>query len=300
MLADLYRYERKSTPVALTLALTTGVLGGHRFYLGKTFTGLAMFLSGGGALFWLIWDLFQIRQMVAAYNAEEIRREQSDLPPRALAFLPPRSSATPQGRPKWARKRQGRATLLGSMALLLVLGFLLGTTAGATELWEPIVIVFSFILTTLLCAQWQGMNHAVGLRALSRWAHRLRLFYWHADPGSLWLMSLRPLMGVFLAPFQRRARAEVRLYLQLGLAFSTGLSAMDLPELLAADSWAAALGIWLAEFLQTLIYTYLFVAPIGAILTTQLLLQKRDTTVWGLSALVVVSVALGLAAVGRI
>ena len=49
--------SEKSRGVALALAVPFGVLGLHRFYLGKIGTGLLMFLTGGGAGLWWILDL---------------------------------------------------------------------------------------------------------------------------------------------------------------------------------------------------------------------------------------------------
>ncbi len=50
----------KSRGVALGLGAVLGVLGVHRFYVGKIFTGILMFLTGGGAAIWWIIDLVQI------------------------------------------------------------------------------------------------------------------------------------------------------------------------------------------------------------------------------------------------
>jgi hypothetical protein len=49
-----------------------------------------------------------------------------------------------------------------------------------------------------------------------------------------------------------------------------------------------------------LVYTYVFVAPTGALLTTQLLLSRRDRVVWALSAVTVGGIFLGLLSVGAV
>lgn len=50
----------RSRGVALGLAALLGVLGVHRFYVGKLGTGALMFLTGGGAGLWWIIDLVKI------------------------------------------------------------------------------------------------------------------------------------------------------------------------------------------------------------------------------------------------
>lgn len=50
----------RSRGVALALAAALGVLGAHRFYVGKVGTGILMFLTGGGAGIWWIVDLVNV------------------------------------------------------------------------------------------------------------------------------------------------------------------------------------------------------------------------------------------------
>ena len=107
-------------------------------------------------------------------------------------------------------------------------------------------------------------------------------------------MALRPIAGIFYAPWLSRARTEVRLYLQLGVIFAIGFAVLEVAEVMERDSIGAHIGALVAEFLQTLISTYAFVAPAGALLTTQLLLARRDRVVWGLSGLTLLGVYLGL------
>lgn len=52
--------SEKSRSVVLILAAVLGVLGVHRFYVGKLGTGVLMFLTGGGAAIWWIIDLVRI------------------------------------------------------------------------------------------------------------------------------------------------------------------------------------------------------------------------------------------------
>ena len=50
----------RSRGVALGLAALLGVLGAHRFYVGKIGTGILMFLTGGGAGIWWIVDVVNV------------------------------------------------------------------------------------------------------------------------------------------------------------------------------------------------------------------------------------------------
>ncbi|MEQ8859169.1 MAG: TM2 domain-containing protein [Pseudomonadales bacterium] len=300
IVADLYRYRHKRSTVAILLAVLGGIFGAHRFYLGKTLTGVLMLLTGGGGLCWWIRDMFRIRAMVEAFNSEEDTRADAQLPPQGLGFLPPRAELNLGAPPTWANKRRGRLQVFGSAVVLILIGLSMGAISGATGIYEPVVIILVFIVVTLTAARWQGISRVPILSGLSRWNHRLRLYYHTVDPGSIWLLALRPFAGLFFAPWRSRARAEVRLYLQLGVVFSLPFALLDTLEVSESDSLAAGLGPMVAEFFQTLFYTYAFVAPIGALLTTQLLLSRRDRMLWALSAATVVSIFLGLVAVGAV
>jgi len=54
------RLSPHSKPVAFLLALTLGMFGIHRFYLGYVGIGLAMFFTFGGLLIWSITDALRI------------------------------------------------------------------------------------------------------------------------------------------------------------------------------------------------------------------------------------------------
>jgi TM2 domain-containing membrane protein YozV len=52
--------NQKSWMVTLLLCLFLGYLGAHRFYTGKTGTGVAMLLTFGGCGIWSLIDLIMI------------------------------------------------------------------------------------------------------------------------------------------------------------------------------------------------------------------------------------------------
>src|SRR5919202_1337132 len=52
--------SEKSRSVALALAAILGPFGGHRFYVGKTGTGVLMLCTLGGAGLWYIYDLIVV------------------------------------------------------------------------------------------------------------------------------------------------------------------------------------------------------------------------------------------------
>lgn len=292
-LRTLYRYPRKHYPVALTLALLGGLFGAHRMYLGLFGSALGMFLTAGGAGAWWLRDLYVLRRIVDEVNAQQSRREAEGLPPRALAFLPPLNEFWHGSRPRWADRRAGRVRLVASAALLLLLGFTQGVVSIATGVHEPLVTVCVFLFASLVVARWTWMQRVPGLASLSLWVHRLRLFYFHVDPGPAWLIALRPVFGVFVAPFLPKIRAEVQLHLQLGFALSALMLLLDVQTIREAGSLFVAAGLLFAEFLQTLIYTYLFVAPIGALITTQVLIERHDRIVAALSLLTLLGIWLG-------
>ncbi|MCA1032052.1 TM2 domain-containing protein [Bacillus timonensis] len=60
--------KQKSSGTTWLLWIFTGGLGGHRFYLGKTGTAVAMLLTLGGLGIWAFIDLFLINGMVKDTN----------------------------------------------------------------------------------------------------------------------------------------------------------------------------------------------------------------------------------------
>ena len=296
---DLYKYRHKRLSTMWILQLFTGIIGGHRFYLGKPLSGLIYLFSAGGGLVLWIRDFTQIRQLVAEYNQIEDDRQQAGLPPQSLSFLPPINELNLNGPPIWLERRDSRAVLIGGTLLLAVIGLAMGAIAGSTGIIEPLIIMIVFMAVTLVSARWPAARHIPILGELSRWNHRLRLYYFTTDPGGVWLLAARPYVGVFMAPWRKKSRVEVRLFLQIGVAFSMVFTVFDLYEVRESSFWAG-FGLTLAEFAQTIIYTYAFVAPVGAILLTQQLLARKDGVVFLMCLVNLLCGYLGLLIVGAV
>ena len=269
-----------------------GILGAHRFYLERTWTGLAMLLTGGGGLFWWMADAAFVGKMLRAHNDEQARREREGLPPVELAFMPPLDRVDLSAPPAWAVRwaARGRAMralrLAGDAFILLLAATLLGALAGEGGAAEALVAVGAVIVATMLGPRVGALARVPGARALVRWTHRLRLFYHYNAPGSPPALFLRTLLGALYAPFRRRDRAETRLYLELGAVFTIAflfLNILDdvLRPLVAGGPGAISpgdiAGGWLAESLVTFILTATFVAPIGAILALYQLTRRTHT-----------------------
>jgi hypothetical protein len=297
---ELYCPKPKYFPIAFVLAVFGGLFGAHRFYLGRTLTASLMFLTAGGGMVWWIIDIFIVKRLVTAQNQQEKARHDAGEPPLNLAFLPAKNALSLAELPAWIEWRSSRSRVYGSLFLLTLIGFILGVISGPTGTYEPTIIVTIFIVVSLFAARWEMAIKIPIIASLMRWIHKLRLYYYNVDPGNIWLLSFRPIFGVFYAPFSAKARAEVRLYLELGVVFSIAFFASDLLELSQHESIWTGLGLTLAEFVQTLIFTYLFVAPIGALLTTQILLSRRDWVIWILSTACVLGIWTGLNVTGGI
>ncbi|MEM8941478.1 MAG: NINE protein [Pseudomonadota bacterium] len=291
---ELYRHRNRHPWVTFALGVFLGPLGAHRFYTGRPLTGLLMLLSGGGGLLWWVRDLFYLRILTETCNDIGRQRFDAGLPPADLAFLPPREELRLSEPPYWSSRRSGSRRLVASAILLCLIGFALGSVSGATGLYEPVAVLVLFIALSLIAARWRGIERIPVLGSMVRWAHRLRLFYHTVDPGSTWWLMMRPLIGLLFSPWQPKARAEVRLYLQFGLTLTAVFTVLDLVQLLESGGFWSGLGLLIGEALQTLVYTYVFVAPAGALLTTQLLLARRDIVVWVLAAITLICIKTGI------
>jgi hypothetical protein len=85
----------KSRGVAFALAALLGPFGAHRFYVGKTGTGVLMLCSVGGLGLWYLYDLIIVAggsfrdrdgRLVSRWDPEEVSREDG-LPAEVLDEL---------------------------------------------------------------------------------------------------------------------------------------------------------------------------------------------------------------------
>jgi len=307
VLAELYTYPRKRRWVAFTLWLLLGWFGGHRFYLDRHGTALLMLLSGGGLLVWWVYDGFILSSMVSGYNADQALRERVRQPPRELDFMPPLSrdvlARPPEWTERWREAGAGRMRLrlIGDIVVLVIAGMGLGTVAKAAGVYEAVAAVIVLAGLTAAGAGAGPLHHLPVFRELIRWSHRLRLFYYYNRPGTPLALLFRPVTGALLAPFRRRDRAEVKLYLQLGGIFTLLFLLLDLGEAIAAEGIGALspgslFGLWVEEATTTFLVIYAFATPIGAVLTLHLLMRRTHTVSRVLSVLVVVAMVAGLLA----
>lgn len=289
ILDDLYGYRRKHRLIAWILWAGLGWVGGHRFYLERPGTGVLQLLTGGGMLVWWVVDAWYINAMVDAHNREQERREREGEPPIELSFMPPRAvdvlGEPPEWTLRWAERGRGwhRIRLIGDLLVLAVAGASLGALSGVEGGLEAVFAVTALVAVTLLGARVEWLTGIPGVRALVRWSHRLRLFYYFNRPGSPAGLLVRSATAMVLAPFRQRDRAEVRLYLELGAVFTLVFTALDVVEDLVIplfDTGLAAvapphlLAIWLQQLLMTFTVIYAFAAPVGAILTLYLLTRR--------------------------
>lgn len=313
VLEDLYTYRRKRPAIAWLLWASVGWLGAHRFYLERPFTGVVQLFTGGGALVWWVADAWLINRMVREHNAEQAHRKRSGEPPVELAFMPPLRGDALHRVPAWVVRWDERTAarrglrLAGDVLVLLVAGTGLGamvTAEGADGALEAVVAVVLLAGMVSLGAGPAWLDDVPGARALARWTHRLRLFYWHNAPGSPPMMLLRSVLGVLWAPFRAKDRAEVRLYVELGAVFSAVFLLLDIvPEAViplfvsgqSIDPEGLVSG-WLAEALTTFFLTYALAAPVGGILTLYLLVRPTHTLPRILAGFTIASIALGMLA----
>lgn len=290
VLEDVYRYRLKKPEVAWGLWLLTGIFGGHRFYFGKIGTGLLMLATGGGSGFWWFLDALSINRMVREFNDRQREREAAGLPPQEMDFMPAfPTDEQLEGPPSWAPLREGRARLAGDALVLLVAGTALGAISGSRGDYEAITAVLALIAITVLGARWDPTLPLLG--ELDRWSHRLRLYYRFNDPGGPLSLLFRPLVGPVTAWFRKQARAEVRLYLQLGAAFTILFTLVDVVQAWGATGFEASALI--GDLFVTFFTVYAFATPIGAVLTTHLMLDRKDEIVWALSAWTVLWMVVG-------
>lgn len=305
ILEDLYHYPRKRRAVAFILWLTLGLLGAHRIYLNRTWTGILMLLTGGGLLVWWVIDAFLIRGMVYRFNDEQGSRKRLGMPPVALDFLPASDGSELAQPPDWydpaSRKgARGVRKLIVDALVLFIAGLALGLVSRATGNIEAVAAVGALLVVLNLGPQLAPLHHVPLVGDLVRWSYRLRLFYHHVKPGNAVSRFFRPMVGFIYGPFRKKNRAEVNLYLRLGGAFVVIFLLEDLtsevvqPIIARADLSGLTGAWWFKDVMLTLLSIYAFTAPIGATLMIYVLTRSSHLALAGLSALTAFAVVLGL------
>jgi hypothetical protein len=308
VLTELYRYRPRRLGVAWLLWGTLGWLGAHRLYLGRDASALLMVFTVGGLLVWWVVDAFHLRSDVDAYNAEQSRRREAGLPPLELAFMPPLDRSALQQPPAWLRRWQARGRLrqrlrfAGDVVVLVVAGIVLGRMVTWDGSEEAIFAIAVLVGLTALGGTTAGLERVPIVRGLLAWNHRLRLFYYFNAPRSPPALLLRPIVGLLLAPYRARERAEVLLYIKLGLFFVIGFLLLDLVQHVFAPlargepalGVVALLEVLMKEAVVTFFITYAFAAPIGAVLTLQLLTRPTHTVPRALSGMTLMAILVGV------
>ncbi len=289
-LESLYSYPGRRPTVVFALWLLLGLVGGHRFYMHRVFSGLFQLLTFGGLGIWWLVDGLLLKRMVRRFNQDQFIRKETGRPPLALDFMPTQWQVL-RPQPEWAAKRSSVFRLMGDCLVLVVASFSLGGYASSYGDYEPVAAIMILMAITLAGPRWDSIATIPVLRAFDRWALRLRLFYYVNDPGSPLSLLFRPLT-VVLNLTRRRARTEARLYLQIGAGFAVVFLLLDIAEVLTSGEpldLPAAPELAMAT-LEKLIAVYGFATPIGSVLTKQLLLQRRDGVLWLLSLVVSITI----------
>ncbi len=302
LVRELHTYRRKDLRIARIIWALGGFLGLHRFYLGRVVSGILMLCTAGGLLVWWIVDAFKLKEMVQALNDEQDRRQAAGLPPVDMDFVPVASPEVLRDYPDWAQQRlfpKGKPLpayrkfweLLADVLAVMFFGFVLGAVTESTGYNTAAWAVFAILLMINFVDYLIPVHHWPVARGMIHWDYKLRLFYQFNEPGRRWKLYFRPLIGLFYAPFNRKARTEVLLYLELGSVFILGRILMSL---FLGDSWVMMknfdfegfLGNWLEGTILGFFTVYGFVAPIGAIMMKHILLRRPNYVRWGLSLVI--------------
>jgi hypothetical protein len=180
---------------------------------------------------------------------------------------------------------------VGDALVLVIAGALLGATTVSRGDFEALAAVLALVAITIFGARWDPTLPL--LRDLDRWSDRLRLYYRFNDPGGPLSLMFRPILGPLTAWARKRARAEVRLYLQLGAVFTIGFTLLDVLQAMGGGNGFQA-SAFIGDLFVTFFTVYAFTTPIGAVLTTHLILERRDEIVWALSGLTILAIGGGM------
>ena len=293
---ELHTYPRKYLTFTRLLWAVFGLLGGHRFYLGKVGSGIGMLCSLGGLGVWWIVDGFKLRAMVASFNEEQESRENQGLPPIDMDFVPvvhPRELA---GVPEWGKERKAKGKLVGELIAdaiaLSFFGYILGSFTQSVDYHTAALAIVVLIVTVNFVDLLIPWHHLPAVKSIIHWDYRLRLFYHFNSPGRRLALYFRPLVGLFHAPFNKKSRSEVLLYLEIGSIFFAinamfSLAGGELWEHLSQLEFSNFFESWTRGVVLGFFGMYALAAPIGSILMKHILLQRPNFVRWVLSLLVI-------------
>ena len=307
VLSGLYEYRPKNRWLAWLSWGVLGLFGVHRLYLERPVSGLMMLFTGGGMMIWWLADGFLLPSMLREYAAEQERRREAGEPPIELAFMPTLDREVLARPPEWTERWHAQSAsrrawrLVGDVFVLVVSGFSLAMLAKYYDASQAVGTVLLLVVIVAAGGTFGRWSELPVLRTLLRWSHRLRLFYYFNEPGSPPALLMRAVTATITAPFRSRHRAEVRLYMQLGLTFTIGFLLLDFGgEVLAVLGGAEIPGVtelltlWVTEAAKTFVIIFAFATPIGAVITLYLLVSPTHALPRRLSAFVAGTVLLGL------
>ncbi len=303
LVRELHTYPQKNGTITRLIWVLGGYIGLHRFYLGQVGYGFLMLCTLGGALIWWIVDGFYLNKLVNDYNLEQAKREAEDLPPIGMDYVPVATPDALLDEPAWASKRllpkgrqQGKARyffeLLSDFIALMFFGFVLGSVTNGTDHNTAIYAVIAIVVMINFADYLIPWHDWPIVRGLIHWDYRLRLFYHFNEPGRRLQLYFRPLLALLYAPFRKKARNEVILYLELGSIFIAGRILMGL---IFGDTWEMIVSLNFSGFMESFVegwfkgiiigfFTiYGFASPIGALMMKHVLLRRPNYVRWGLS-----------------
>lgn len=310
LIRELHTYPLKKPVVTRAIWAVFGILGGHRFYLGHIGIGALQLLTLGGALVWWIIDGFKLKELVDAFNQEQQQREVEGRPPIGMDYVPvvePDVLAMP---PIWAESKllQGKtahgqrariAEVIADIFAVMFFGFVLGAFTAGSDYRMAAWAVGAMLIMINFADYLIPVHHWPFANGMIHWDYRLRLFYHFNQPGRRLMLYLRPLIGLFHAPFQKKHRVEVLLYLEIGSVFIAtralmGLWGGETWNLLSTFDIGGFLGLWVKSIVIGFFAIYAFAAPIGAILMKHVLLRRPNYVKWTLSLVILIFMMMGL------
>lgn len=299
MATELLRYEKKSFLVTALLWVTTGMLGGHRFYLERIGSGAAMALTGGGFFIWWLIDGLRLPQLVNRFNRMQAQREQQGLPPIGLEFLPSTRLEDLTRQPEWRHdaqlKMKSSRALAADLGLLAFLGVALAAITQSMGMLEPLVSAVMIILVFVCFDLFLRYAHLPLIHELLHVEFKLRLFYTHHRPGNALKLFFRPFFGLFTAPFDRQARQEIKLYLEVAGVFAMFLLVIKLLKTISAGGFTGfSLTAWSVDLIKMFLIIYMVTSPIGAVMTKHVLMGAKKTRIILLGTVALAAIALQL------